>query len=562
MTGSWDPELGLVYFGTAQAKPWVAASRGLTTADSTAYANSTLALRVEDGSIAWYYIHVPGESLDMDEALERVLLDVNGEPTVISIGKHGILWKLDRRDGEFLGLTETVYQNILNIDYNTGAVEYREDIANAKVDEWLSVLSLDGWRPQLARERIPPGVAPSGHAAQPELHGDRRTGRRSSSPVPAATRATAPGWRCPARTATTASWPPMTWRPSTMVWSIEQRSPFLTAGPHHRRRPGLRRRLRPLDPRLRRAHRRGPVAEPPGHLGHGIPDFLRGRRRAVRGRGDSARGGGSPWRIPTFLTPELVRSRGPQRPLRLQAEVSPEEERRAVIERNAGGTVPDGARRRRRIRRMTMPLVAAVGPRFRRWTAGRRAPRARLGRHRGGLLLAFPRSPAAARVAAARSATRRDPVQPRLPAPVGRAGHPHLRGLVPDAGRLLRALLRLLQREHRGGAGDSRGPGQLHGTGQLRRRPAHPLFSRCREGDRRHWGVFTVTVPSNFGDGDVVWHLRHDGRTYSVPGTDPEPALPDQRMGSSRAGRVHHRCCGWRTMARAGRDRPGSRRRR
>ena len=117
MTGSWDPELGLVYFGTAQAKPWVAASRGLTTADSTAYANSTLALRVEDGSIAWYYIHVPGESLDMDEALERVLLDVNGEPTVISIGKHGILWKLDRRDGTFLGLRETVYQNILDVDY-------------------------------------------------------------------------------------------------------------------------------------------------------------------------------------------------------------------------------------------------------------------------------------------------------------------------------------------------------------------------------------------------------------------------------------------------------------
>ena len=103
MTGSWDPDLGLVYFGTAQAKPWVAASRGLTTADSTAYANSTLALNVEDGSIAWYYIHVPGESLDMDEALERVLLDVDGEPTVISIGKHGILWKLDRSGRRFPG---------------------------------------------------------------------------------------------------------------------------------------------------------------------------------------------------------------------------------------------------------------------------------------------------------------------------------------------------------------------------------------------------------------------------------------------------------------------------
>ncbi len=46
--------------------------------------------------------------------------------------------------------------------------------------------------------------------------------------------------------------------------------------------------------------------------------------------------------------------------------------------------------------------------------------------------------------------------------------------------------------------------------------PTH--FLPVPDGDRRHWGVFTVRVPSDFGDGDVVWSLRHDGRTYSVPG--------------------------------------------
>ena len=61
--GSWDPNLNLVYFGVAQAKPWVAASRGLTTADSVLYTNSTLALDVDDGRIVWYRQHVPGESL-------------------------------------------------------------------------------------------------------------------------------------------------------------------------------------------------------------------------------------------------------------------------------------------------------------------------------------------------------------------------------------------------------------------------------------------------------------------------------------------------------------------
>ena len=48
-------------------------------------------------------------------------------------------------------------------------------------------------------------------------------------------------------------------------------------------------------------------------------------------------------------------------------------------------------------------------------------------------------------------------------------------------------------------------------------------FLPVPEGDRRHWGVFTVTVSSDFRDGDVVWNLRHDGRTYSVPGRIRSP---------------------------------------
>ncbi len=137
--GSWDPELGLVYFGTAQAKPWVAASRGLTTDDATLYANSTLALDTDDGRIVWYRNHVPGESLDLDEGFEQVLADIDGRPSLLTIGKHGVLWKLDRRDGTFLGMKETVYQNVLSIDATTGEVQYREDIANARVGDWVSV---------------------------------------------------------------------------------------------------------------------------------------------------------------------------------------------------------------------------------------------------------------------------------------------------------------------------------------------------------------------------------------------------------------------------------------
>ncbi len=138
---SWDPELGLVYFGTAQAKPHAPVSRGLTTADSTLYTNSTLALDVNDGHIVWYRQHAPAEALDLDTGYEQVLVDVDGVlPVLLTAGKDGVLWKLDRRDGRFLGLAETVYQNVFDVlDRETGAVDYRQDIHDMGIGEWLSI---------------------------------------------------------------------------------------------------------------------------------------------------------------------------------------------------------------------------------------------------------------------------------------------------------------------------------------------------------------------------------------------------------------------------------------
>ena len=139
--GSYDPDLGLVYFGASQMKPRAPVSRGTvrTEADSLLYSSSTLALDEDTGRIVWYRQYVPDESLDMDEAMEQVLIDIDDQPVLFQIGKHGILWKLDRRDGSFLGLKETVYQNILELDYETGHSEYRTDIRDAAVGEWVSV---------------------------------------------------------------------------------------------------------------------------------------------------------------------------------------------------------------------------------------------------------------------------------------------------------------------------------------------------------------------------------------------------------------------------------------
>lgn len=139
ITGSYDPELQLTYWGTAQAKPWVPVSRHMSIHDAGLYTNSTIALDINTGQLNWHFQHIPGEALDLDEVFERVLVDRNGRKMVFSIGKYGILWKNDRVTGEFLGYKETVFQNAFtNIDPVTGAVTYRDDIINAQIDEWTS----------------------------------------------------------------------------------------------------------------------------------------------------------------------------------------------------------------------------------------------------------------------------------------------------------------------------------------------------------------------------------------------------------------------------------------
>ena len=36
-------------------------------------------------------------------------------------------------------------------------------------------------------------------------------------------------------------------------------------------------------------------------------------------------------------------------------------------------------------------------------------------------------------------------------------------------------------------------------------------------GSGRHWGVFTVTVPADFGDQELTWHLTTNNETVSIP---------------------------------------------
>lgn len=139
IAGSYDADLDLFFIGTSQAKPWVAASRGMSARDAALYTNSTLAIRPDTGEIAWHFQHVPGETIDMEVGFERVLIEVDGTKRLYTIGKDGILWQLDPATGKFLGLAETQAQTIYShVDKTTGQVTYRDDIVNAKIGDTIS----------------------------------------------------------------------------------------------------------------------------------------------------------------------------------------------------------------------------------------------------------------------------------------------------------------------------------------------------------------------------------------------------------------------------------------
>jgi alcohol dehydrogenase (cytochrome c) len=144
--GSYDPDTNLVYWGTAQAKPWARAVRG--TDGAALYTNCTLALDPDTGKLKWYFQHIPGETQDMDEVFENLLIDSDGRKSLFKMGKLGILWQLDRTNGAFISSKDLGYQNILDVDligkvtYRPGKIPYIGD----EIDMCPSTAGFKSWR--------------------------------------------------------------------------------------------------------------------------------------------------------------------------------------------------------------------------------------------------------------------------------------------------------------------------------------------------------------------------------------------------------------------------------
>ena len=73
-SGSYDPELDLVYWGTGNAEPYDPRPRG---ALDSLFTSSVLAIRPRTGEIACHYQYTPNDVYDVDGTDEHVLVDID-----------------------------------------------------------------------------------------------------------------------------------------------------------------------------------------------------------------------------------------------------------------------------------------------------------------------------------------------------------------------------------------------------------------------------------------------------------------------------------------------------
>jgi alcohol dehydrogenase (cytochrome c) len=102
-TGTYDPELNLVYWGTGNPAPDLG---GDVRPGANLYTCSLLALDSDTGKLKWYFQFTPHDTHDWDAVADPVLVDVlfHGRPVraVIQADRNGIFYALDRTNGKLM----------------------------------------------------------------------------------------------------------------------------------------------------------------------------------------------------------------------------------------------------------------------------------------------------------------------------------------------------------------------------------------------------------------------------------------------------------------------------
>src|SRR6476620_11770789 len=293
ISGSYDPEQDLVFYGTGQPYPWIAEMNGLLpkkpgAKNNALYTDSTLAIEPKTGKVRWYRQHLETDTWDLDYAYERMLIDlpVNGvtRKALVTTGKLGIIEAIDRTNGEWLWHKETIPQNVVtSIDPKTGEKTINQasvphigqTTVNCPADPGGRGWPATAYNPNTGTLYLPLNEYCSNTTPSPLDPGQayrRRPRHFCADAGPQQRRQYRPRRRHQA---------------GGSLDGLDRPNPHAADGrsASDRRRRRVRRRVGPLVPRLRRRHRQGAVGDQIEQCAQFVPGHLQRQRQAICGRG-------------------------------------------------------------------------------------------------------------------------------------------------------------------------------------------------------------------------------------------------------------------------------------
>ena len=134
---SYDADLDLIYYGTANPGPWNAEQRP----GDNKFTSGLFARDASTGQARWFYQLSPHDEFDYDAVNESVLVDLtmDGQPRKVLVhpDRNGYVYVMDRSTGEVLSATPFVSVNTsTGVDLETGSLHY----ASAKLQRTGTVV--------------------------------------------------------------------------------------------------------------------------------------------------------------------------------------------------------------------------------------------------------------------------------------------------------------------------------------------------------------------------------------------------------------------------------------
>jgi alcohol dehydrogenase (cytochrome c) len=194
-SGSYDPQLDLVYWGTGNAEPYDPRPReGM----DSLFTSSVLAIRPKTGEIACYFQYTPNDVYDVDGTDENVLADLQiggqSRKVMIQANKNGFMYVLDRTNCKLIAAHPFVKVNwAAEINLVTGRPTltdvYKRFLAGEEVEIWpqrgtnavpiafnpnTGLVYASSWNLPRIQKLAPP---------KPQVTGTNSTGITSRNPV-------------------------------------------------------------------------------------------------------------------------------------------------------------------------------------------------------------------------------------------------------------------------------------------------------------------------------------------------------------------------------------------